>query len=328
MDRISVSMWPEVADYRPLCHSMPTLHRANDVQLDFDACRLINASGLASALLRILRICSVDAYRRSWLLHADAKSPVLANISRLNFPQLLYEVASRPAELEFKSQEALPTNEYVESSLGGGIRLHSYPIYRISHGQFRDRREPIHDFLVCIDRILRQYGRCDLNIVQFLMLLKEILKNSADHTISESYFGMDVWVDRGNTVTQISFTLGDLGHGIKKEIELFMAKSKLALERIPKMSFYEAYYYALQEGFSTSKSSKNNFGLGMTIIRDAAVRLGLSLSIFDAESRCLLDRIDGDAHSHSHRELRRSFIRLGTFNTFCYYGEYNARPED
>jgi hypothetical protein len=152
---------------------------------------------------------------------------------------------------------------------------------------------------------------------QLVWILIEMAKNSADHTDNDAYFGMDVTVSPTRDQMMLTFAFGDLGVGIKQHIQNYY--SKTLKKRIPHFSIYEAYYVAVQPGFSTGAGGVNK-GVGMSLILEGAKGMNLSLSVFDAKSRGLLNCLNGRSHS----EIRRVFLDLDTKVGFYYFGKLIA----
>ncbi len=87
--------------------------------------------------------------------------------------------------------------------------------------------------------------------------------------------------------------------------------------RAKKLSLSDAYHYALSPGKTTRPNSKDNKGIGMSIIFDVARSINMNLSVFDALSRGLLSK----AKDRTHVELRKVFYNTGNDVGFYYYGE-------
>ena len=156
----------------------------------------------------------------------------------------------------------------------------------------------------------------NVNICQFIVVLTEMIKNSADHTDNEAFFGLDVVQE--NKKVAIHFVFGDMGLGIKKNIQTYLATSVLKKKRASHLSFSDAYHFALTQGCTTKPKSENNKGLGMTLIREGSQGANIDISMFDAYSRCLLSAIT----KITHEELRKFFYPFTKDQTqpFYYYG--------
>jgi hypothetical protein len=149
------------------------------------------------------------------------------------------------------------------------------------------------------------------------MLIHEIAKNSADHAHHDALFGLDILPFTAN-MCRLTFAFGDLGIGIKNNVQAHLLSPFST--RSKHMSLYETYLWAIAPGNSSAKHNGINKGQGMSLIIDAANSLNISLSIFDANSRGLLNEV-GNVDNLSHASARRAFHNIGHDVGFFYYGE-------
>lgn len=207
-----------------------------------------------------------------------------------------------------------------------GTHSISYPVYRFgfSEQQF-ERRDALEKFLeyyvpIFID-ISKNYH---VNWEQFLPILFEIAKNSADHTTGDAYMGLDFIKSKKNLI--ICTLIGDVGPGIYTHIRDALLKENP--NRKNKVDFSAAYRYALMKGFSGNKDSPQNQGLGMPFIVNNSIGIGVRLSIFDVKSRLLLSSLSPIAKREPpHNEIWRASQRIDGKKPFFYYLEYEVQTK-
>jgi hypothetical protein len=206
MKATKVKAWPELVDYLP---SLPAfretrtsgLQRLPPLEIDFGSVRQVSSTGLASFILRLLRLLRT---RRTAQIRHDGSPMIRAELERLGAFKLLGGMAGAfQGDLPFRESET-------EKNMVENIRI-SLPIYRIKFDDYEDRRRPIHEFITWLSQELQ--GLCATHQMQpngLVMLLNEIAKNSADHAQSDALFGIDATtVDQNQT--RLTFVFGDLG---------------------------------------------------------------------------------------------------------------------
>jgi hypothetical protein len=318
LNYIPISIWPDIINYLPAIVPLKKLvHKKKNVRLDFSNCKKIQSTGLNILLMRLLKLIKADNIERYWDLMPLQKntdeSSVIERITSLGFFEILNDYI--PSKNIFWGRHG---NTALENTNSANNYVISYPIYKLDLKSANDRREPLSGFTDWLHRILMPFSReYDISSNQLMMILHEISKNSADHTDSDAFFGMDIEFNQDKSLMNLNFSIGDLGCGIKKNVENFLTPTK----REKKMSLSEAYYFALQHGRTTKNSSEMNLGYGMSMILDGAKRMSLKLFIFDAMSGGLVTDISEISHSH----IRKNFINIGNDVDFCYYGELTAR---
>jgi signal transduction histidine kinase len=154
---------------------------------------------------------------------------------------------------------------------------------------------------------------------QFITILYELAKNSADHTAGDAFLGIDIFESNGDF--DLQFLFGDTGEGIKDNIKNHLESEDQRRERF--FSLVEAYYIACQKGFTSKPKTGRNLGVGMSTAIESSQMLGLSLSVFDAASRGVLSNIRGGVHS----EIRKIFYPASRNLPFCYFGKTMRRSE-
>lgn len=288
--------------------------KKNPVLLDFSNCTSTYSSGLTIFLIHLLQYFGknhVDSWsivpprRQTW---SDAGSmEVFTRIVEAHFPN---------QEIRFKSDLDLNTLRSLEDGSGFTSQMTSLPIYELTFSQHSNRRDALIPFKRWLyDALSPYYERYDFSLTLLTSIANEIAKNSADHTDNNAFMGIDLIESKSKDALKILFAFGDLGLGINQHI-----KNNLPSDRINRYQYWDltqTYREALSRGFTTTNESLNNKGIGMSIILDGSVNCGISLSVFDANSRGVLTSIE----SLTHREIRKHFYHLGRDVGFYYIGE-------
>jgi hypothetical protein len=302
--------------YVPALVSLPRIStKENNIYLDFQNCSSIDSSGLNLLLMQVLKLIVNDGIRRTWHCTDSSQIKAFQALSDLNFFSILnsYSVNSSLFDYDFPKQiKQDPTFIMIND-------VRCFPIYVIDFPSFSSRRnalDPLKEWLYQL--LLPYYKQYDFILPQFVSVINEIAKNSADHTSNKGFVGIEIRNCNDDEI-KISFSIGDLGIGIHQNI-----KNHLSPELSKRFKFWDltqTYREALNSGFTTREFSKENKGLGMSLILDGAKGLQLSLSVFDANSRGILDNIDSIAHA----EIRRNFFNIRRDVGFYYYGELKAK---
>lgn len=307
-----IKAWPELTGFTPSLPAMTESRRKSSnflpaIEVNFESVREVTSTGLTIFLLRLLRLINE---RGSPLIRNECSPHIHSELDRLGAFRILKDIVGFHNELEFETEE--PTRPHEKST------KISLPVYRLTFKPNIDRRQVSHAFCLWVAEELKRIGSVyQISYNGLSMLLNEIAKNSADHTSSNALFGLDV-IPVGVNHSKLTFALGDLGIGIKAHIESHLPPELLHRQEF--MSLYEAYRLALQPGYTSNRKSNLNKGHGMSIITDCAATLGMHLSVFDAESRGLLDNLRNLVEP-SHAAIRRIFHKVGNDVGFCYYGE-------
>jgi hypothetical protein len=152
------------------------------------------------------------------------------------------------------------------------------------------------------------------------LVLKEIFKNSADHTQDDASFGMDILTADDGEVFQIVFSFCDMGDGLYKNVGDWLEKNDEILNSNT-LAVAAIYHKALKKGFSSKEGNGTNFGLGLSLILEAVRSLKMELSIFDGESRCVISRMTAKMND---REIRDCIYDLGKRRGFFLTGKVNV----
>jgi len=321
MKPTQVKVWPDQVSYIPLLHSASdATHQTSRLNIDFSGCHEFDSCGLAATCLRILQhvgksVANMESI--NWETNPQDAVPPLASIARLGFFLPLREYHRRTL---FSDEDALIFPDELEpfAFTKNSILKKSYPLMHIAMSKERyDRRAPLKKFKkVLLENLLPLEEKYNINTRQLIYILFELAKNTADHTEADAIVGVDI--ETSAELVKISFIYGDLGEGIKDNITKNLPEEFES--RGPHMSLYEAYYRALQRGFTTKLNSKKNLGIGLPTAIDCAKGMGVNLSVFDASSRGVLSGLE----TTSHKELRKNFYSCSRNVPFCYFATLEA----
>lgn len=318
MKSSQIKIWPEIQGYLPMIVPWQGVeNNESDLFIDFSNCKSVYSSSLTPLLIRIIKLI-IQKKNRKWETHNEIISEPFLKIINLNFFNILdyYELNT---SMFWNKDFSIYNFQKIKERNITTIEVHSIPIYHINIENYTVRREVLKTFRKEINILLAPYfENYDFNITQLILILNEILKNTADHTSTNAFFGMDVLFTSSQMI-EINFAIGDLGVGINMNV-----KNHLPEEQLKRYEFWDltqTYRFALSRGNTTKQDSINNKGMGMSIILDGAKEIGLELSVFDAESRGLLSEIESLTHS----ELRKNFYNVGRNIGFYYHGKLKAK---
>jgi hypothetical protein len=309
--------WPEMEEYAPLLTSPSEASKITPLfNIDFSECYIIDSCGLAAFLLKIMQYAKIfKEGNMSWISTGfDNNMELKENIVKLRFFNPLK--SSCYDELLFASEYFSSNDVPVESEIFGAYKL-SFPLVYIDFVSSNDRRNTGITLLkqILFERIINYSNIYNLNIMQFISILIELVKNTADHTNANAIFGMDLL--EANNSMKINFFYGDLGIGITRHVKRYL--KKINDPRWEYLSLSEAYYIACKKGFTSKPNNGINLGLGMSTVIEFAKTMNMRISVFDASSRGLLSEID-QSESYSHSKMRRKFFIYSRKNPFCYFG--------
>lgn len=311
-----VQVWPQVDGIEMALTPMPR-GTVNELLLDFSNFKTGNSSSLAITLLRVLKI--VSNQNANWKTNPQNLIPNIELLYKLNFFQVLNQFKESSPLFPEEITQIKP--QVLISHIATDLKRISYPIEVLP---YKKKNYENNDELVDkIETILGPYyKKYKFNLPQTSLILSEIFKNTTDHAQSIGIFGIDIEENLWKNEIEISFSFGDLGPGINEKVKSYYKKNGTETEknRTPKWDHTVTYFYALEEGKTTSLDKIRNKGLGMSIIARGAKSIGMELFIFDAKSMGLLHKID----KISHGSLRSHFISVGNFVGFYYYGKLKA----
>lgn len=316
MKSIQLKIWPEIENY---CQALIPLQKIpedkqNSINIDFSYAKSLNSSGLCILIIGLLKQIHT-APGRSWSIIEPVNSQITDGLKKLGLMEILdsYINVKTIFWSEAEKVDIMVPYSYLNSNLNKTI---SYPIYRLSYKD--DRRGCIQAFkdwlFLILEPIFKTYHFPRSN---FIAVLNELAKNGADHTVTDAFFGIDLMYLEGGSAVKLCFSFGDLGHGLNENVKLHLSNDDEYRNRSKHLSLSDAYHYALIPGKTTRPASKDNKGIGMSIVFDVARAINMELSVFDANSRAILT----NAQDRTHAELRKVFYNTGADVGFYYYGE-------
>ena len=251
------------------------------------------------------------------IIGPDNNEELLEKCKALGFFKSFCEFISPGLHYKFRVDTDIPRNILYSHSL-----FESLPIYRINFTKTpKDRRTAALQFVRDIRHILEEYlYKCAPSKgAQIAVVLYEIAKNIADHTVVDGFIGLDI--TRMHNKTTISILIGDTGPGVYAHLrDSFRSKNP---ERYKKADFTEIWHYALQDGITGSRASKGNFGAGMSLIVNNCRALGVRISAFDHRRRVFLSGLAGvDMDNASHNKLGHVCYNFEGDRPFTYYLEW------
>jgi hypothetical protein len=332
---ILLKIWPEIVDYIPATIPFSNLGVTSDkgrnLLLDFDNCRKVNSSGANILLIQLLKLMRMKEYERPWEFFPIQETSAIITLSKLGLFAKLNQY--RPAmDLFWDSKYNSANDNGIVEDLNSGEIQQSYPIFsiKIDNEKSAARREVLLGQLRSwfYENFFSLSQEFTFNFANLVNIVTEIGKNTADHTDSDLFLGIDVIKDKAGNYAKIHFSIGDLGIGINNNIKANYQESRYnkriqsTKDRRAHWDLTYAYLWALTTGNTTKVSSKANKGLGMASIIESSKKIPMELSIFDAQSRGLLSSLD--SNQLSHKRVRKNFHTIGKAVGFYYYGEIFA----
>lgn len=315
---INLKVWPDVTDYIPALWPIPPLDkyaRANDVNIDMQNVRSVTSTGLTLLLINVVKcIHGSKRYRKTHITESSDKE-VSEQIRALGFFEPLGCFCETGLFWPSRSSS-------IETFNVKGRAVKSAPIYHLKFGNKKiNRRNSVVEF---VDWICEQFEPLEetypVDAHHLMRIFQEMAKNSADHTQSDAFCGLDFYFDMD--ALRVNFVFGDLGIGVNKMIAKFLEDDGGFNEKDRHLSLSDSYHYAFKPGATTRPNSGENRGLGMSMIFDIAKEYGIRLSVFDANS-CGVVTV---AQNTSHSELRKVFYNSGRNVGFYYFGELELKP--
>jgi hypothetical protein len=319
MKSSQIKIWPEIDGFLSIIAPWQNVeNKENDVFIDFSNCQTVTSSYLVLLLIRVIKLLNNKNNIQKWETHDEIVSKTFNYIIDLNFFNIL-DFYGNNASMFWNNEFSKLTETLLIHKNRNNNEIHSFPIYHICIKNYNDRREVLKLFRRKFNKLLSPYFKdYNFNLSQLTLILNEILKNSADHTDSNAFLGMDIEFINESEI-EISIGIGDLGVGINMNI-----KNHLPEEQLKRYNFWDltqTYKFALSKGGTTKMDSLNNKGMGMSIILDGARELGMELSVFDADSRGLLTKVKSLTHS----DVRKNFYNMGRTVGFYYHGKLKAK---
>lgn len=311
--RIQIKVWPELISDFPAIIPLERVPRNKLNPIDIDFTNVIdgNSSGLTILLITLIKL--VSHTENNWDGLAPTDKIIHERFKALNFYNILLKNIPN-YNLFWQDFQNKHANSIAYDCEKG--QTLSYPIYELDFDSSNNRRDGVDEFKKHLTRqLFYLHEKYDFELSIFIQILVEIAKNSADHTDSNGYFGLDIVTYNNKAILKFSF--GDLGRGINNQIRDYIRNDPNYQDKASHLALTDSYQYALKVGNSTKHHSGINKGIGMSTIFNLSKQLQLKLSVFDAESRGLLTK----ATEATHAELRRIFYNIGFKVGFYYFGE-------
>ena len=310
----SIKIWPYLDDISqaivPYSDSHLSQNKDMVVNLDFSAVKKINSSGAVILLSKLITTLKGKAHRFKIVLPENEN--ITNYLQNSGFFAIIENNLSITKNDLFNTVEIqTQTKPYIDEKQN--VRTISFPIFHLKYDENNDRAcvDEFSDWItdIIIDYILK----CNIQKNTFLSVLKEIAKNSQDHTMADAYFGFDIIENLGSNTGEICFAFSDLGIGITKNVKENLPENSSYKRAKGKFSYSDAYHFAFTLGNTTSKYPRNK-GIGMSMIMDGSKMLNLDLTIWDGRSMLFVPK------EISHSELRRNVFDTSNPVGFYYYG--------
>lgn len=353
-----LTLWPEQMAYYPFISSWADIKK-KDI-LDFTECLGVHSCGLTATLLNLHDLFKANSIAKQQQMEekgrqlsffhdeqrfenkSDQNSEIKSHFDVINKNSIQRIVRHKDSKL---MQDCINLNffnyikdylyenhhgEYCPKVNKQPIESHyfsidalSYPIFKFNFTEHKnDRRNSLLGFLDYFVPVFRKMSKQYLfKSEQFITILYEIAKNSADHTDGDAYMGLDFFMSRNSAKACV--LIGDLGPGIYRHIRDALLQQNST--RKGKIGFAEGYRWALKKGFSTQKDSGRNKGLGMPCAVNNSIALGVHLSVIDVKSRLILSSLKPISEKEpSHNKIWRISSRMDGKRPFFYYLQYEV----
>jgi len=312
----SIKIWPYLDDTSQgiIPYSVEHLSKNNKmvINLDFSCIRRVNSSTSTIALSKLISSLSPKkGYTFRLIMPEDVY--IEEYLQKIGFFSILNNsIYLEQANLFETNYINHSPTEYITFDKLHNVKKTSFPIYHLKYNKHNDR-ESVELFADWVTDVVLS------NLLTFkkknvlISVIKEIAKNSHDHTKNDSFFGIDIINNLSSGSGELLFSCSDLGLGITKNVKKHLANDSLLNRAKDKFSYTDAYHFAFTIGNTTSKKLRNK-GIGMSMIRDGANILNLDLSIWDGRSMLFTPA------DISHAELRKNAFDTGNPIGFYYYG--------
>lgn len=325
---IIIKVWPELTNYIPATIPYSSINnKANigkNILLDFSNCSEVNSTGLNILLIQILKLMGQKSYQRPWIANPDLNSPTIQRIIKLGFFNKLNtysEISDLFWDPSLNSISQSPIIEYLNPS----ERIISFPLgsQNINKNFPNNRRKYLTVLRGWIYETLFPFSeKYDFNIINLINVITEIAKNTADHTNSDVFFGIDLIESTNEENIKIYFSIGDIGIGINNNIRASFGLKFPNSKRPIHWDLTFTYMWALTTGNTTKKDSKENKGIGLSSIMASSKGVPLELSVFDANSRGIISNLS--SNSLTHKKTRQQFYSINKPVGFYYFGKIHA----
>jgi hypothetical protein len=314
----TIKIWPFIDNISNaiISYQTSTINFDSIIYLDFSNVRSINSSGAAMTIVKLLPL--LNKFKNSiW----EIIKPEDAFVNSFLDQTGVYRFFT--GKILNKSLFSITSTNEEASSISQHDQLDiyttSFPLLKLEYAKY-ERRVCVDDFIDKVMNLLIPFStKYDLRLHVLLKVIKEIAKNSEDHTSADAIFGVDVVENLHSGHGKVLFSFCDFGIGIHGTIKKYLIHDKsFRNDASSKFSISDSYQYAYTPGFTTLMN-KHNKGIGMSMILDGVNLLDLELTIYDAKSMGFIPVIN------THEEIRRNFWNTGNSVGFYYYGIMNLK---
>jgi ABC-type transporter Mla MlaB component len=186
----TIKIWPNLSDISQaiIPYSDSKINFDKIVHIDMSNILDINSSGVTLTLLKLAKLIKQNKHTRWSIIEPNVA--IKSFIESVGFNNILSErIGNKDMFWTIKDVNQTSSFEQVNQQ---GLITHSFPIYYLNHTK-NEHRISVEDFIDWVLLVLEDYSiTYNFHLHIFLKLLKEIAKNSEDHTSDNAFFGMDL----------------------------------------------------------------------------------------------------------------------------------------
>ena len=330
-EKNTIKIWPYLDDISQaiIPYSSKYLNNKWVVNLNFSEVRRAKSSILAITLSKIVSELANKNY--SFKLTTPENKYIESILQDSGFFSILDDYLKFPNNVIVNLFETIENpyikrNPQIFSSLDEktNIRTTFFPIFHLKYNP-NNERGAVEEFSNWLDdNVLCVLDKYNVQSDILYSVLTEIAKNSQDHTENDAFFGIDIIENLNTNSGEFLFSCSDMGNGISKTVRKFLKENpqeNLRPDAWKHFSFTDCYKWAFTTGRSSSKNTRKNKGIGMTMIIDGTYNTNMDLSVWDAESMMLVPKsLHFFPESLSHTELRKKVFNTRNEVGFYYYG--------
>lgn len=309
----ALKIWPYCDDLSQtiIPYQSTNLNFENKIYIDFSNVKSINSSGIAITVFKLLPLMKKTKHS-IWTVEKPENDVINCFLKDTGVYNILF---NNILNKDLFSNDNIPDKvSFFVQYNNLEIKTTSFPLMVLNFNSF-NYRMCVEDFIDnLIDLLMPFKKKYNIKLNIFLKLLKEIAKNSEDHTSTSALFGIDVIENENAKKGKIVFSFCDFGIGIHENIKKYIENDSRYRENASsKLGIVDSYHNAYKPGFTTTKNNTNK-GIGMSMILNCVNILGANLSIYDARSMGFIPNLA------THEEIRRNFWNTGNKVGFYYYG--------
>ncbi len=299
-----IKIWPFWDDISPsiIPYYDSNLNSEKTIFIDFSGVKRFTSSGCSIIIAKLIKIIN-ELSGKYWNIYFGENHSCESFLNNIGANSIITQEIPNKDLFCMDSQ----VDKLKEVSIGNTI---SFPIYKLNHTK-SSGRESVELFIEwLVEELYEYFKNTNLRFDLFLKMLKEIAKNSCDHTGKDAFFGIDI-INNTNS-NYIMFSYCDLGIGIHHNVKKYKEKYG---EDWSKKGIVDSYHFAFQP-FNTTGGAINK-GIGMSMIKECSQLLMFHLCIFDANSMGIVPP------EIVHSVIRDNFYNTGSAVGFNYFGIVN-----